>query len=70
MSQNAQEVVELQETSVVPQETEESVHQEIVELQDGTVQQSEEKSIDLDRVHIKNIPSFIGFKQFKKLLEK
>uniref|UniRef100_A0A8R1HZW9 tRNA (uracil(54)-C(5))-methyltransferase n=1 Tax=Caenorhabditis japonica TaxID=281687 RepID=A0A8R1HZW9_CAEJA len=27
-------------------------------------------AIDLDRVHIKNIPSFIGFKQFKKILEK
>ncbi|EGT56982.1 hypothetical protein CAEBREN_10396 [Caenorhabditis brenneri] len=30
----------------------------------------EEKAIDQDRVHIKNIPTFIGFKQFKKLLEK
>ncbi|CAI5450922.1 unnamed protein product [Caenorhabditis angaria] len=30
----------------------------------------ESNGIDIDRVHIKNIPSFIGFKQFKKILEK
>ncbi|CAI2354273.1 unnamed protein product [Caenorhabditis sp. 36 PRJEB53466] len=30
----------------------------------------ESSGIDSDRVHIKNIPTFIGFKQFKKILEK
>ena len=35
-----------------------------VKKEDGV----EEKAIDQDRVHIKNIPTFIGFKQFKKLV--
>ena len=38
------------------------------EMEDA--QPAENEGIDLDRLHIQNIPRFIGFKQFRKLLEK
>uniref|UniRef100_A0A1I7TYM5 tRNA (uracil(54)-C(5))-methyltransferase n=1 Tax=Caenorhabditis tropicalis TaxID=1561998 RepID=A0A1I7TYM5_9PELO len=48
---------------------------EIVKTEENSVNIEKEaevegKGIDLDRVHIKNLPKFIGVKQFKKLLEK
>ncbi|CAO4378171.1 unnamed protein product [Caenorhabditis nigoni] len=45
----------------------ENAAQEVPEIAETP---KEEPGIDLDRVHIQNIPSFIGFKQFKKVLEK
>ncbi|CAP35435.2 Protein CBG17893 [Caenorhabditis briggsae] len=51
-------------------ETIENAAQEVAEIAENPTEAKEEPGIDLDRVHIQNIPSFIGFKQFKKVLEK
>ncbi|CAB3397877.1 unnamed protein product [Caenorhabditis bovis] len=48
----------------------ENVAENATDKVDATTMKKDDEKLDDDRVHIKNIPPFLGFKQFKKTLEK